>query len=156
MKARALLFSALFLALATTASAAPSTALNDSTNLGNFDNGIITPQTIIGYFGNGVTSDTGTAYGSFEVPGGYGYVKIYFKNNSSAPLKVIVTHDDTNKTYVEKTISGGGSYTWLSTDDNPQGVRAGKYKVTFRGGGDGSKPVDASYRGFATDNTADF
>ncbi|MNP61669.1 hypothetical protein D3C76_1568830 [compost metagenome] len=90
------------------------------------------------------------------MPGGYGYVKIYFKNNSSAPLKVIVTHDDTNKTYVEKTISRGGSYTWLSTDEYPQGVRAGKYTVTLRGGGDGSNPVDASYRGFATDNTADF
>lgn len=164
MKARALLFSALFLALAATiASAAPSTggvspntSLIGSISSGNSDDGIITPLTIIGRFGGPVSDPSGTTNSSFAVPGGYGYVKIYFKNNSSSSLKVVVTHDDTNKTYVAETIPGNGSYTWLSTGDNPQGVRSGKYTVTFRGGGDGTKPVDASWNGFATDNTNDF
>ncbi|WP_433945094.1 hypothetical protein [Paenibacillus sp. SN-8-1] len=171
MKAKALLFTALFLAIATQVSAAaPSTevnngvspspslitSLNGSSNEGNNDNGIITPQAIGGNFGETETDPDGTATSNFVVPGGYGYVKIYFKNNSSSPVSVVVTHYDTKKVYVNKKISGGGSYTWYSTDDNPQGVRAGQYEVTFRGGGDGTKPVNASYKGFATDNTADF
>lgn len=173
MKARTLLFSALFLILATSVSAAPSTVITNEvspgTSLigsinsgyigngsGNNDKGIIGPRTIGANFnGSGKDSD-GTDNSLFIVPGGYGYVKIYFKNSYSSPVKVVVTHDKTNKTYVAQTIPGNGSYTWLSTDDNPQGVRSGRYEVLFRGGGDGTKPVDASWKGFATDNTNDF
>ncbi|WP_433946529.1 hypothetical protein [Paenibacillus sp. SN-8-1] len=156
MKAKVLMLSILVIALVVIAIATfpialkhgetRKASLNTSTKTDKPNYGLIP-----GFFGGPAIGPDGTSNSGFPVAGGYGYVKIYFKNNASSPVKVVVTHDKTNQTYVAKKIPGKGSYTWLSTDDHPQGVRAGKYTVLFRGGGDGTEPVDVSWRGFTTD-----
>ncbi|ADM70851.2 hypothetical protein GMA19_03045 [Paenibacillus polymyxa E681] len=146
---------------ATTDSTAVSQSANTSTDVttptpGNHD---ITPQHQQDKFGSTVKSlpGEGSATSSFKVTGGYGYVKINFKNNSSDPVKIIVTHNDTNKNYYEEVLSGKSSDSWKSYPGVKQGVRSGDYTVTFRGGknGDGTKPVDVTFSGFTTDNTSE-
>lgn len=169
MKAKALLLSGLFLALATSASAAPSTTLHteavptsssvrdfaEIARSGNFDDLIITPLQRKDEFGSRIQSKLGSGYATtnFNVAGGYGYVKVDFVNNSSSPVKILIYHTDTKKEYYNKVIDGNGSDAWLSPDKNPQGVRAGGYTISFTGGpnGNGKKPVDVTFSGYTTD-----
>ncbi|RUT35999.1 hypothetical protein EJP77_03090 [Paenibacillus zeisoli] len=158
MKARVLMLSTLLLAVVVLALIATPFVLEhdeSSKTTFNANSKTATPNygLIPGFFGGPVIEPFGNRNSGFPVLGGYGYVKLYFKNKSSSPVKVVVTHVKTNKTYIAKTIPGKGSYTWYSTGDYPHGVRSGKYTVLMSGVGNGTKPVDASWRGFTTNST---
>ncbi|MGG1654509.1 hypothetical protein ACIFOE_08760 [Paenibacillus sp. NRS-1783] len=113
--------------------------------------GNITPFEIGNSFGTNI-SGSPTAESGFNVPAGYGHVKIYVKNLSSSPVKVTVRHES-GVEYFSKTVSKGSPLTWVSFNEGySQGVRTGKYTITFSGG---SSNVDVSYNGIATNSKGD-
>ncbi|MCM3132368.1 hypothetical protein M3629_06200 [Paenibacillus polysaccharolyticus] len=172
MKAKALLLSGLFLALATSASAAPSTTLHteavptsssvrdfaEIARSGNFDDLIITPNKIFNDVSGTAISKEGRIEKHFEVEGGYGYLKVYIENKTNSRLDVVVTHVGTNFTYKTISVPAKDNRDFISYQfkEYEKGVRSGGYVLTFKGGGDAGKPVDAYYKVLTSNNKNDF
>lgn len=95
----------------------------------------------------GVTSKNSTQ-SAFSVPGGFGYVKMWFHNKDSKSVTITLRHES-GKEYYSKTLLGNSQDIWYSATDYPQGVRAGKYTVQFHSS---EGAVDVQYNGFAADN----
>ncbi|SFK08554.1 MULTISPECIES: hypothetical protein [unclassified Bacillus (in: firmicutes)] len=99
----------------------------------------------------GRTSGKKTTETSFNVDPGYGYVKLWFKNNRKNDVTITVKNIDTGKKYLTTTIKPGKEYTWRSvTDWKSKAVGAGEYKITYRDGNGGSVNVD--YAGFSSND----
>ncbi|MGM1022308.1 MAG: hypothetical protein ACQEXV_17630 [Bacillota bacterium] len=112
----------------------------------------ITPFEIGNSFGNSV-SGSATAEGSFNVPEGYGHVKLMVKNFSSSPVRVTLRHNESGLEYFSEKVYKGSPLTWVSFDEGySRGVRTGRYTITFSGGG---SKVDAMFNGIATNSKGD-
>ncbi|WP_068497712.1 hypothetical protein [Paenibacillus kribbensis] len=95
---------------------------------------IITPQKMGNSF-NFTIGGSATASGSFEVPKGFGHVKLRIRNYSGAAVRFTVEHSDTGKVYADGLkINGKGELVWRSNDEGfPDGLRSGRYIIQFRG-----------------------
>ncbi|MEC0236702.1 hypothetical protein P4H71_20495 [Paenibacillus kribbensis] len=132
---------------------ASTTAAQDAGTTATGDH-VVTPQVIGNSFGSRVQGGA-TVQSSFEVPKGYGHVKLTLKNNSSYPVKVSLTHNDSGKVYIDgsTTISPRSSITWKSTNKGfTDGLRSGSYTLQFRGG---NYDVDAEFDGVAGSRPGD-
>ncbi|MFS8213157.1 hypothetical protein [Paenibacillus polymyxa] len=111
----------------TTATQAPAT-----TTTGDH---VVTPQRGLDAIDVGITGGA-TASGSFDIPKGYGHVKLRIKNYSDHTVKVSLTHDGSNKEYISAlAIAPHDTVIWRSTDEGySSGVRSGDYTIQFRGG----------------------
>jgi hypothetical protein len=136
-----------------TDSANTSTAATQDAGTTTTGDHVVTPQKIGNTFGSRVQGGA-TVQSAFEVPKGYGHVKLTLKNNSSYPVRVSVTHNDSGKEYISGTrISPGSSITWRSTDEGyTDGLRSGSYTLQWRGG---DYNVDAEFNGIAGSQPAD-
>ncbi|WFA84575.1 MULTISPECIES: hypothetical protein [Paenibacillus] len=77
-----------------------------------------------------------TTYSQFNVAAGYGHVKIYIKNSGKYSVRAVMVHEGTEKKeYFSKDIAPGATLDWRSFTDFPQGVRGGKYTITYRSDG---------------------
>ncbi|ALP39049.1 hypothetical protein ASL14_12205 [Paenibacillus sp. IHB B 3084] len=96
---------------------------------------VVTPQTAIDAIDIGLTGGA-TVQGYFDVPKGYGHVKLRIKNNSGHRVKVSLTHVESKKLYIDElTIGAYGTENWKSTDAGySSGMRSGSYAIQFRGG----------------------
>lgn len=96
---------------------------------------VVTPQRGIDAIDVGITGGA-TASGSFDIPKGYGHVKLRIKNYSDHTVKVSLTHDGSNKEYISAlAIAPHDTIIWRSTDEGySSGIRSGDYTVQFRGG----------------------
>ncbi|WP_187644847.1 MULTISPECIES: hypothetical protein [Paenibacillus] len=114
---------------------------------------VVTPQNVGNTFGSRVQGGA-TVQSSFDVPRGYGHVKLTLKNNSSYPVRVSLLHNDSGKEYISGTrISPGSSITWRSTDEGyTDGLRSGSYTLQWRGG---DYNVNAEFNGIAGSRPAD-
>lgn len=114
---------------------------------------VITPQ-VIGNSFSGKVSGGATVQSAFEVPKGYGHVKLSLKNNSSNPVKVSLTHNDSGKEYISgASISAKGTLVWKSPDKGiADGLRSGSYTLQWRGG---DYNVNAEYSGVCGSKTSD-
>ncbi|MEK5405288.1 hypothetical protein MKX36_05010 [Paenibacillus sp. FSL W8-0439] len=145
MKKKHLIASALSLGLLGGAIAVPSAifadsdAVTDSANTsttatqdaGNTTTGdhVITPQSVGNSF-NFTVGGSATASGSFEVPKGFGYVKLRIRNYANTSVDFTVEHNDSGKSYVDgQTISKNSETVWRSAD----AMRSGRYTIQFRG-----------------------
>jgi hypothetical protein len=114
---------------------------------------VVTPQRV----GNTIDSDasgSATVGTSFEVPKGYGHVKLRMKNYSSYPVKVSLSHIESNKEYITGLkIPAHGEITWKSTDEGiSDGLRSGSYTLQWRGG---DYKVDGHVWGVAASSPGD-
>ncbi|AHM64693.1 hypothetical protein LK13_18050 [Paenibacillus polymyxa] len=145
MKKKHLIASALSLGLLGGAIAVPSAifadsdAVTDSANTsttatqdaGKTTTGdhVITPQSVGNSF-NFTVGGSATASGSFEVPKGFGYVKLRIRNYANTSVDFTVEHNDSGKSYVDgQTISKNSETVWRSAD----AMRSGRYTIQFRG-----------------------
>ncbi|MEK3951703.1 hypothetical protein [Paenibacillus sp. FSL H7-0703] len=119
MKKRIFLFSILSLAIATTVGVASASVSTTSEN------------TIISQRSGG----SATVGESFNVPKGWGHVKLRMKNHSDHPVKVSLIHDGSNKLYIDAlVITPHDTVTWKSTDEGiTNGLRSGYYTLQWRG-----------------------
>ncbi|MDQ0497260.1 hypothetical protein [Paenibacillus brasilensis] len=138
---------------AVTESANTSTTATQDAGTTTTGDHVITPQKIGNTFGSRVQGGA-TVQGAFEVPKGYGHVKLTLKNYSSYPVKVSVTHNDSGKEYISgTTISPNSTLTWRSTDKGiTDGLRSGSYTIQFRGG---NYDVNAEFNGVAGSQPSD-
>ncbi|WP_068497716.1 hypothetical protein [Paenibacillus kribbensis] len=95
---------------------------------------IVIPQRAIDAIDVGVTGGA-TVGASFDIPKGYGHVKLRIKNYSSYPVKVSLSHIESNKEYITGLkIPAHGEVTWRSTDKGYSGgLRSGSYTLQWRG-----------------------
>ncbi|MGN8227284.1 hypothetical protein [Paenibacillus polymyxa] len=72
---------------------------------------------------------------SFNVPKGWGHVKLRMKNHSDHPVKVSLIHNGSNKLYIDAlVITPHDTVTWKSTDEGiTNGLRSGYYTLQWRG-----------------------
>ncbi|KAF6580031.1 hypothetical protein G9G54_07605 [Paenibacillus sp. EKM212P] len=119
MKKRIFLFSILSLAVATTVGVASASVSTTSEN------------TIISQRSGG----SATVGESFNVPKGWGHVKLRMKNHSDHPVKVSLIHNGSNKLYIDAlVITPHDTVTWKSTDEGiTNGLRSGYYTLQWRG-----------------------
>ncbi|MFD1174932.1 hypothetical protein ACFQ3W_01245 [Paenibacillus puldeungensis] len=96
---------------------------------------------------DGSVAANNSTQSAFSVPGGFGYVKMWFHNKDSKSVTITLRHES-GKEYYSKTLLGNSQDIWYSATDYPQGVRAGKYTVQFHSS---EGAVDVQYNGFATD-----
>ncbi|MGW8958372.1 hypothetical protein [Paenibacillus sp. NPDC055715] len=79
---------------------------------------------------NFTVGGSATAPGSFEVPKGFGYVKLRIRNYANTPVDFTVEHNDSGKAYVDgQTISKNSETVWRSAGS----MRSGRYTIQFRG-----------------------
>ncbi|MFK4302087.1 MULTISPECIES: hypothetical protein [unclassified Paenibacillus] len=111
-----------------------TTATQDASTTTTGDH-VVTPQSVGNSF-NFTVGGSATAPGSFEVPKGFGHVKLRIRNYVNAPVDFTVQHNDSGKVYVDgKTISKNSETVWRSTDAGiSDGLRSGRYTIQFRGG----------------------
>ncbi|MGW9529698.1 hypothetical protein ACWHAM_18475 [Paenibacillus terrae] len=114
---------------------------------------VVTPKKIGNTFGSSVQGGA-TVQSAFEVPKGYGHVKLTLKNNSNYPVKVSLSHSVSNKEYISGvTISPRSSLTWRSIDEGYSGgVRSGSYILQWRGS---DYEVNAEFAGVAASTPGD-
>ncbi|WP_068497714.1 hypothetical protein [Paenibacillus kribbensis] len=136
-----------------TDSANTSTTVTQNAGTTTTGDRVITPQKMGNSFGSRVQGGA-TVQSAFEVPRGYGHVKLTLKNNSSYPVKVSLTHNDSGKEYISgATISPRSSLTWKSTDKGiTDGLRSGSYTLQWRGG---NYDVNAEFNGVAGSQPGD-
>ncbi|NIK72486.1 MULTISPECIES: hypothetical protein [unclassified Paenibacillus] len=94
-----------------------------------------------------VNSTSTSASSAFVVPSGFGNVKLHFHNVGKGA--VTVTVNSTGLEYVSVTIDPGAEYTWKSTTNYPQGMRAGSYSVSYHSS---TAAVSVDYSGCASDS----
>ncbi|WP_242225023.1 hypothetical protein [Bacillus cereus group sp. BfR-BA-01380] len=112
-------------------------ATNASAEIGNEQEPII------------LKGSNGSAGYDFNVPAGYGHVKMYFKNLGETAVTVYLKHES-GKYYIEKKkIEPGERYDWISNTTYPQGVRGGKYDLSLTSG---NKPTKVEFSFKASDN----
>ncbi|KJD42360.1 hypothetical protein [Paenibacillus terrae] len=72
---------------------------------------------------------------SLNVPKGWGHVKLRMKNHSDHPVRVSLTHNASNKQYIDGlVIAPHDTVTWKSTDEGiTNGMRSGNYTLQWRG-----------------------
>ncbi|MGW8959417.1 hypothetical protein [Paenibacillus sp. NPDC055715] len=145
--------SAIFSDSDATDSANTSTTATQAPDTSTTGDHVVTPQKIGNTFGSSVQGGA-TVQSAFEVPRGYGHVKLTLKNNSSYPVRVSVTHNDSGREYISGIkISPNSSITWRSSDEGYRGgLRSGSYTLQFRGG---DYNVDAEFNGIAGSRVAD-
>ncbi|WP_458463941.1 hypothetical protein [Paenibacillus sp.] len=142
---KALLLSILSLSLAASVSAASASFDQKTDRIPNVNqpvtpitveepDQIITPMATDPLF-NTVLGGT-NALSNFNVQAGYGHVKIFVKNTGTKTITVTMKHISSDKYYIEDSVPAGGTLDWRSYTDFPQGVRGGKYEVSYRAGGD--------------------
>lgn len=131
----------------TTATQAPAT-----TTTGDH---VVTPQRLGNTF-NYTLGGSATASGTFEVPKGFGHVKLRIRNYANAPVDFTLQHNESGKVYVDgQTIRKNTETIWRSTDVGlTDGLRSGQYTIQFRGASNkvnvelwgvaGSLPSDAN------------
>ncbi|MDP1511325.1 hypothetical protein L8C07_09495 [Paenibacillus sp. CMAA1739] len=119
MKKRIFLFSVLSLSMAITVGATSASTSKTSENI------IINQR----------SSGGATVGESFVVPKGWGHVKLRMKNHSDHPVKVSLTHDRSNKLYIDAlVIAPHDTVIWKSTDKGfSDGMRSGDYTLQWRG-----------------------
>ncbi|WP_225999314.1 hypothetical protein [Paenibacillus sp. BJ-4] len=117
MKKRIFLFSILSLTMATTVGAASASPRSEN---------IIISQR---------SSGSATVGESFNVPKGWGHIKLRMKNHSDHSVRVSLTHDRSNKVYFDGVvIAPHDTVTWKSTDEGiTNGMRSGDYTLQWRG-----------------------
>jgi len=76
-----------------------------------------------------------TVSSNFNVAGGFGHVKVYIKNTGNYTIRAVMVHNDTKKEYFSTDVAPGKILDWRSYTDTPQGVRGGKYTITYRANG---------------------
>lgn len=96
---------------------------------------------------DGSVAANNSTQSAFSVPGGFGYVKMWFHNKDSKSVTITLRHES-GKNYYSKKLSGKSQDIWYSITDYPQGVRSGNYTVQFHSS---EGAVDVQYNGFATD-----
>lgn len=93
-------------------------------------NHVIIPQSVGNSF-NFTVGGSATASGSFEIPKGFGWVKLRIRNYNNTPVDFTVEHNDSGKAYVDgQTIRKNSETIWRSADS----MRSGRYSIQFRGG----------------------
>lgn len=114
---------------------------------------VITPQKIGNTFGSRVQGGA-TVQSAFEVPKGYGHVKVTLKNRSGYPVRVSLVHNESGKEYISGTrIAPGSSLTWRSSDEGyTDGLRSGSYTLQWRGG---DYDVNAEFDGICGSSSND-
>ena len=68
------------------------------------------------------------------VTAGYGHVKLWWENNGSGPVAIILKHNASGKEYVTAKLEKGNTLTFRSNDLYPQGMIAGAYTISDDGG----------------------
>ncbi|EHS54967.1 hypothetical protein P4H71_20490 [Paenibacillus kribbensis] len=118
-----------------TDSANTSTMVTQNAGTTTTDDRVITPQKMGNSF-NFTIGGSATASGSFEVPKGFGYVKLRIRNYANAPVDFTVEHNDSGKVYVDgQTVRKNSETVWRSNDVGiSDGMRSGRYTIQFRGG----------------------
>ncbi|MGQ3481253.1 hypothetical protein [Paenibacillus sp. TY11] len=111
-----------------------TTAIQDAGTTTTNDH-VITPQSLGNSF-NFALGGSATAPGSFEVPKGFGHVKLRIRNYANAPVDFTLEHNDSSKVYVDdQTIRKNSETVWRSIDGGiSDGMRSGRYTIQFRGG----------------------
>jgi hypothetical protein len=115
---------------------------------------VVTPQKIGNSFGSRVQGGA-TVQSAFEIPKGYGHVKITLKNNASTPVKVSLTHNESGKVYIDgsTTIYRGQPLVWKSPSKGfSDGLRSGSYTLQWRGA---NNDVNAEFDGIAGSDPGD-
>ncbi|TKH73394.1 hypothetical protein FC676_11310 [Bacillus cereus] len=88
---------------------------------------------------------------AFNVSPGYGYLKLWFKNNGESTVTITVKNVDTGKKYFTYDLPKGKQYTWRSVLEWPgKGVGAGNYTITYRDGNKGK--VNVEFAGFSSND----
>ncbi|EEM56249.1 MULTISPECIES: hypothetical protein [Bacillus cereus group] len=88
---------------------------------------------------------------AFNVSPGYGYLKLWFKNNGESTVTITVKNVNTGKKYFTYDLPKGKSYTWRSVLEWPGGaVGAGNYSITYRDGNKGK--VNVEFSGFSSND----
>ncbi|MEC0182885.1 hypothetical protein P4H61_15485 [Paenibacillus peoriae] len=119
MKKKTFLFSILSLTMTITVGATSASTSKTSENI------IISQR----------SGGSATVGESFNVPKGWGHVKLRMKNHSDHPVRVSLTHDSSNKLYIDAlVITPHDTVTWKSTDEGiTNGMRSGDYTLQWRG-----------------------
>lgn len=91
---------------------------------------------------------------TFVVKPDFGHIELLMRNNSSHEVNVSLTHLDTNKVYLARTILAGESIDWRNIDQGfTQGMLTGNYILQWSGGG---YNVDGEVWGAAGSDPSDF
>lgn len=88
---------------------------------------------------------------AFNVSPGYGYLKLWFKNNGESTVTITVKNVNTGKKYFTYDLRKGKQYIWRSVLEWKGGaVGAGDYSITYR---DGNKEkVNVEFAGFSSND----
>ncbi|MGM1022120.1 MAG: hypothetical protein ACQEXV_16615 [Bacillota bacterium] len=127
--------SAIFADSDVTDSANTSTTATQDAGTTTTGDHVVTPQRVGNTIDAGA-SGSATVGTSFEVPKGYGHVKLRMKNYSDHTVKVSLSHIESNREYITGlTIAPHDQVTWRSTDEGYSGgLRSGSYTLQWRGG----------------------
>ncbi|ASR45351.1 hypothetical protein B4V02_00815 [Paenibacillus kribbensis] len=136
-----------------TDSANTSTMVTQNAGTTTTGDRVITPQKKGNSF-NFTIGGSATASGSFEVPKGFGHVKLRIRNYANAPVDFTVEHNDSGKVYVDgQTVRKNSETVWRSNDVGfSAGLRSGRYTIQFRGG---SNKVNVEIWGAAGSRSSD-
>jgi hypothetical protein len=113
---------------------ATSTAVTQDAGTTTTGDHVVTPQRLGNTF-NYTLGGSATASGTFEVPKGFGHVKLRIRNYANAPVDFTLQHNESGKVYVDgQTIPKNTETIWRSTDEGlSDGLRSGQYTIQFRG-----------------------
>lgn len=87
-----------------------------------------------------------------SVTGGYGHVKMWWKNSGDSTVAITVKHKDTGKEYVTEKVKPGETYVYRSPDLSPQGMRSGAYVISYASG---SHNLNVDFSGFSANSVND-
>ncbi|MMZ53665.1 hypothetical protein D1872_154650 [compost metagenome] len=120
---------------ATVTDSATSTAVTQDAGKTTTGDHVITPQRSMEALDAGITGGA-TVQTSFEIPKGYGYIKLKLKNYSDHTATINLTHIQSNKEYIERlAIPPHDTVIWKSADEGySNGLRSGNYTLEWRGG----------------------
>jgi hypothetical protein len=83
-----------------------------------------------------IVSGGATVQQPFSVNPEFVHIKLLMKNNSSHEVNVSLTHLDTSKVYLARTIAPGESLNWINSKEGiTQGMDTGGYLLQWSGGG---------------------
>ncbi|MBD8839132.1 MULTISPECIES: pilus assembly protein [unclassified Paenibacillus] len=83
-----------------------------------------------------IASGGATVQQPFSLNPEFVHIKLLMKNNSSHEVNVSLTHLDTNRVYLSRTIAPGESLDWINVKEGySEGMSTGDYLLQWSGGG---------------------